>query len=80
MLYFQVKGVDALRNPERINEVIIEFHKLWQQYPDMRFGQLIECVIVKFHDNRTSVMGVESNLWEWEEVHWLKAIKEYSKK
>jgi len=68
-----------LRNPERINNVIIELHKLWQQYPDMRFGQLIECIIVKSHDNHTSVMGVENDLWHWEEERWLKAIKEYDK-
>ena len=68
-----------MRNPERINNVIIELHKLWQQYPDMRFGQLIECIIVRFHDNRTSVMGIENDLWHWEEENWMKAIKEFDK-
>ena len=69
-----------MRNPERITDVIIELHKLWQQYHDMRFGQLVECIIVRYHDNRTSVMGVENDLWNWEEEQWLKAIKEFDKK
>ena len=64
-----------MRNPDRINEVIIELHKVWQQCPDIRFGQLIENIIVKHHDNHTSVMGIENDLWNWEDTQWLKAIK-----
>ena len=66
-----------LRNPDRINDVIIEFHKKWQEYPDLRFGQLVENIIVSHHNNRTSVCGVENDLWGWEDEQWIKAIKDF---
>lgn len=30
-----------MRNPERIPKILNEIQKIWQQYPDLRFGQLI---------------------------------------
>lgn len=30
-----------MRNPERIEPLLIELTKLWKRFPDMRLGQLI---------------------------------------
>jgi hypothetical protein len=30
-----------MRNPERIPKILNEIEKIWQQYPDLRLGQLI---------------------------------------
>ena len=30
-----------MRNPNRINEILNTFKQIWEQYPDMRFGQLV---------------------------------------
>lgn len=30
-----------MRDPERIPKILNEIEKIWQQYPDLRLGQLI---------------------------------------
>lgn len=30
-----------MRNPDRIPKILNEIEKIWQQYPDLRLGQLI---------------------------------------
>ena len=30
-----------MRNPNRINEILNTFKQIWEQCPDMRFGQLV---------------------------------------
>ena len=30
-----------MRDPERIKKVLAEIEKIWEKYPDLRFGQLI---------------------------------------
>ena len=30
-----------MRNPDRIPKILNEIQKIWQQYPDLRLGQLI---------------------------------------
>lgn len=30
-----------MRDPKRIPEVLEELRKLWEKYPDLRFGQLL---------------------------------------
>jgi hypothetical protein len=32
---------NIMRNPERIPKILNEIEKIWQQYPDLRLGQLI---------------------------------------
>jgi len=30
-----------MRDPKRINPILQKFEKIWNQYPDQRFGQLV---------------------------------------
>lgn len=62
-----------MRNPSRIAPLMHKFTTLWQLYPDLRFGQLIENLI---HCNSpgSSVVGIETHLWNDEEAAWEKAI------
>ena len=31
----------TMRDPKRINPILQKFEKVWNQYPDIRFGQLV---------------------------------------
>jgi len=62
------------RDPARIPKLLLKLCALWEMYPDMRFGQLVENVIVSYHDNHIGVCGVENDLWNWQDEQWEKAI------
>ena len=34
-----------MRDPKRIKPLLDEFKKLWKENPDMRFGQLVVCIL-----------------------------------
>lgn len=48
-----------MRDPNRITEFMSTFQALWQQYPDLRFGQLVE--ILKIKHNRGDVFYLEDD-------------------
>jgi hypothetical protein len=43
-----------MRNPDRISTVLTEIETLWRKHPDLRFGQMILCVV-----NQKSLFYVE---------------------
>ncbi len=62
------------------SQLLIVLEKIWREYPDLRFGQLIENIIVTYHNNHTSKMGVENDLWNWTNEQWVKAIHIFKEK
>lgn len=60
-------------NISRINPLMHKFTTLWQLYPDLRFGQLVENLIQRNYPG-SSVVGIENHLWNDEEIAWEKAI------
>ena len=69
-----------MRDINRIQIVLDTLHDIWIKYPDLRFGQLIENIMIHHEKNHIGVCGVENNLWNWEEEKWLKAMREYNDK
>lgn len=61
-------------------QIILLIEEVWIKYPQLRFGQLIENIIVSYHNNRTSVMGIENDLWNWNNEQWIKAINNFKEK
>ena len=55
-----------MRDPNRIDDILKELGKVWKEYPDLRFGQLIGNVIA--NPNR---------LYFIEDKELTEAIKEY---
>jgi len=46
----RLKTVPAgIREPSRISKVMRRWQKVWERYPDMRFGQLLVNVIKREH-------------------------------
>lgn len=41
-----------MRDPERINTILKELEVVWNKYPDMRFGQVVENFCVQGNINR----------------------------
>ena len=62
-----------MRNPARIAPLMEKFTTLWQLYPDLRFGQLVENLI---HCNYpgSSIVGIENHLRFDGDITWEKAI------
>ena len=69
-----------MRDINRIQIILNTLRDIWIEYPDLRFGQLIENIMVSYEKNHISVCGIENNLWNWEEEIWLKAMREYNDK
>ena len=61
-------------------EIIKQLESVWKLRPGLRFGQLLHDVIKSYHNNHTSVCGIENDLFQWEEAQWLKAIEKYRQK
>ena len=62
------------------SQLLIVLEEIWREYPDLRFGQLIENIIITYHNNHTSKMGVENDLWNWTNEQWIKAIYLFKEK
>jgi len=58
-----------MRDKNRIKPFLAEFEKLWEVYPDFRFGQLIYLLAEK----------LDCDIFFPEEDRWLEAIKPVSK-
>ena len=39
--YSDIKQGDAMRDPKRITKTLQEIQKVWEQFPDLRLGQLL---------------------------------------
>lgn len=61
-------------------KLLLMFEEVWRRYPQLRFGQLVENIIVSFRKNHTSRMGVENDLWSWDDEQWIKAIYEFERR
>lgn len=65
------------RDPARIEPLLEDIKILWQACPDLRFGQLLENVILmdlKHVSIETMPQKVEQALWNWEEDRWRQAV------
>lgn len=54
-----------MRNPDRIDEIILEVARLWKKYPDLRLGQLL-CNVLR-----------DPALYYVEDADLIAALKEY---
>ena len=61
-------------------QLLLMLEEVWRKYPELRFGQLVENIIISFHKNHTSRMGVEDDLWNWSDMQWMKAVAEFEEK
>jgi hypothetical protein len=68
------------RDPARIPKLLLKLCALWEMYPDMRLGQLIENIIIHHHSNHVGICGVESDLWNWQDEQWSEAIQKMGEK
>ena len=70
-----------MRDSNRIKPLLEKLQYLWEQYPDMRFGQLLESII--FSSPRfdipllTAPERVEKMLWNLEEYEWDELITKF---
>ena len=62
-----------MRDINRIDPFLKELGEVWRTCPDMRFGQLISCLIP-----RQDSENLKSILWNWEEDNWTKALKQFA--
>ena len=75
-----------MREPGRIAPFLKKFEELWNEYPDMRFGQLVENALSAFILKKTGKfdrMAFNALLWNMEENEWeetMKAFREMSKR
>ena len=68
--YLEISGNKwTARDRNRINPLLNEFEKLWLQFPDLRFGQLVYLISSKLNKNIFSV----------EDDEWLKCIQDFTK-
>ena len=65
-----------MRNPQRIAPIMERLTKLWEKYPDLRFGQMVENIILSVSPG-SSVVDIETILWNWEEDQWNEAINKW---
>lgn len=63
-----------MRDSKRIYEIMNELTEIWQQNPDLRFGQLISNVIgeIMHNEHISDMFFPEDNIW----LKGLKAYKE----
>ncbi len=59
-----------MRNPKRVPKVLKRFQELWEQHPDMRFGQLVKCIFT----------DVEVDMFYREDKDFLKDIEAFEQK
>lgn len=60
-----------MRDPERIHIVTKAIEECWHDFPDMRFGQLIDNIYT-YSGRKT-----RTEVWNMEEGEWLKAIRKF---
>ena len=41
-----------MRDPKRIRRILGHIHRIWEKYPDMRFGQLYENLLSQYAIDR----------------------------
>jgi uncharacterized protein YihD (DUF1040 family) len=51
-----------MRNPRRINKLMVLLELIWQECPDIRFNQLIHNLQVEYNQDKSGVYTRE--LWE----------------
>ena len=59
-----------MRDPNRIDTVVNALADCWRDFPDLRFGQIIENIAS--YNKKT-----ESEVWNMEENEWLKCIQKF---
>lgn len=62
----------TLRDPKRIPNIIMRLLKIWQKYPDMRLGQLIENVFPNTEMTRVTAYFLEDD-------DFIKVLEEFYK-
>ena len=65
--YSDIKREDTMRDPNRITKTLQEIQKVWEQFPDLRLGQLLL--------NITN----ENNLYYLEDDALVQYLKKYYK-
>jgi len=60
-----------MRDPKRINRILKEIEKAWNDYPDQRFGQTLI---------NLGIAPDELWFWRMEDDELEKGLKEYNKK
>ncbi len=74
----RLKYVGPGRSKERIPPFLEKFGELWYEYPDMRFGQLVENVLSAFMQKKRGAIDKTvfySLMWNLEEDEWEEAMK-----
>ena len=78
-----------MRDANRIPKLLLKLCAIWELSPDMRFGQLIENIILssdefielkKVNKDVDYSDLIEMVLWHWEETNWEKAIMKAGEK
>lgn len=78
----RLKHVGLGRNPDRIYPFLSKLEGLWNRFPDMRFGQLVENVLsvyVREKHGEYNRNVFNALLWNLEEDEWEEAIKLFGK-
>lgn len=60
-----------MRDPNRIPEIMKRFQELWERYPDLRFGQLVENVLKIGGKGNHCIFSIEDDVT-------LERLEEYS--
>lgn len=47
-----------MRDRKRIETFLNEFKTIWEQYPDLRFGQLVYCILLQ---NKIDLFQIEDD-------------------
>ena len=66
-----------MRDISRIHPFLEKFEELWNEHPDMRFGQLVTNVIAVYGNKRRGGCDIPTRralLWYFEEREWEEAI------
>lgn len=61
-----------MRNPERIPTILAKLNQAWLAAPDMRFGQLVHCIMPKREDN--DHFNIEDDAFEAALNKWLESV------
>lgn len=62
------------RDPQRIVDIMEIFMRVWERYPDIRFGQLISNIL------STSTAYRNTDIFYIEDDKWLEMIQEFEKR
>jgi hypothetical protein len=60
-----------MRDPERIHAVTKAIEECWRDFPDMRFGQLMDNIFI--YNNRKT----RTEIWNMEESQLLECIRKF---